>query len=357
MLGYLATLPVVLLSAASPEAPSPLAPVTIAASERALAIADRRPEPGAGVRATRGAAASIDQPATKEQPRMNSLEDLRKRYRLPESKFVTLDGIPVHYTDQGEGPVLVLVHGSFFDLTSYDSWLAAFPDHRVIRYDRLRWGLTGQGSGPTIDYADEERLLASLADHLGLKRFVLAGSSSGGMTAAAYAANHPDRVAQLVLINFPLGHARINNAGAPKQPASEPLAPIPMMRRLLHANFADPSLITETIVQRFGDMMDREDPTGSIRSSYAQAALLSEAERAKLLGKLTMPTLVMWSEHNRTLPVENGVAAFRAVGSANKQFTIIKGAGHMLPLEKGELSGKVARRFFDGERLPEQVGE
>ena len=294
---------------------------------------------------------------SKGTTRLNTLTTLRQRYAGPDSKFVTLDGVPVHYTDEGEGPVIVLVHGSFLDLTSYEPWVKAFDGYRVIRYDRLRWGLTGQGSGPKIDYADEEALLSSLVDHLGLDRFALAGSSSGGMTAAAYAAHNPEKVERLVLINFPLGHGRINNAGERKEPEPKPETTTAMMHRLLLANFADPSLVTEPIVARFADLMDREDPTGSIRSSYAQAALLSEEERAKLLGRIAMPTLVMWSEFNRTLPVENGRAAYDAVGAADKQFVVIEDAGHMLPLEKGDLSGRVARRFIAGEKLPASIGE
>lgn len=292
---------------------------------------------------------------------MNTLEMLRERYTTDRSRFAVLGGVPVHYTDEGarepDAPVIVLVHGSFLDLASYEPWLAAFPEYRVVRYDRLRWGLTGQGDGPTITYDDEEALLAGLVDHLGLKRFVLAGSSSGGMTVAAYAAHNPQRVSRLVLINFPLGHGRIKNASEPKKPAPAPLPPMEAMRSLLNANFADPSLVTEAMVQRYGDLMNREDPTGSIRSSYAQAALFGEAERAKLLGQIATPTLVMWSRHNRTLAVEHGVAAFEAVGAEDKQFTVIEGAGHMLPLEKGALSGRVARRFVDGETLPPAVAE
>lgn len=302
------------------------------------------------------AAFDAEEVAKRRADELNTLTTLRRRYTRPDSKFITLGGIPVHYVDEGEGPVLVLVHGSFLDLSSYDPWIAAFKDYRVVRYDRLRWGLTGQGDGPTIDYGDEEALLSALVDHLGLRTFVLAGSSSGGMTAAAYAAHNPDKVEHLVLINFPLGHGRINNASEPKKDEPKPKSTTEMMDRLLHVNFADPSLVTDEMVTRFGDLMDREDPTGSIKSSYAQASHFTEEERAKLLDEIASPTLVMWSEHNRTLPVENGRAAFDAVGAEKKQFVVIEGAGHMLPLEKGAESGRVARRFLDGENLPESVG-
>ena len=288
---------------------------------------------------------------------MNTLDDLRELYRLPQSKFAVLDGVPVHYTDEGEGPAIVLVHGSFLDLTSYEPWVPAFAGFRIVRYDRLRWGLTGQNEAPTIDYDDEASLLAALVDHLGLDRFVLAGSSSGGMTAAIYAARHSKRVERLVLINFPLGHGRIRNASEFRNKASSRPTPKAMIRDLFLANFYDPALVTEALVTRFADLMDREDPTGSIRSSYAQAALFDEEARTALLASLKMPTLVLWSQSNRTLPIENGLAAYAAVGAPDKHFVIVEGAGHMLPLEKGILSGRLVRRFVDGEHLPGSVGE
>jgi pimeloyl-ACP methyl ester carboxylesterase len=289
---------------------------------------------------------------------MNSIETLRSRYALAQSRFLTLNDIPVHYTDEGEGPVIVLVHGSFLDLTSWDSWLQELQGYRIVRYDRLRWGLTGHGEGEAIGYEDEEALLAALVDHLGLERFALAGTSSGGMVVASYAAHHPQRVDRLILINFPLGHGRIQNAGGDSTAAApEPSGPGGYMRGLLERNFVDVSLVTDELVARLAEMSDREDPTGAVAASYAHASRLTEAERAATLGQISAPTLVMWSGENRTLPVANGEAAFKAVGAEDKQFVVIERAGHMLPLEQGELSSSVARRFLDGARVPASVGQ
>jgi pimeloyl-ACP methyl ester carboxylesterase len=287
---------------------------------------------------------------------LQSLETLRGRYGLPHSRYVLLDGVPVHYTDQGEGPVLVVVHGSFLDLTSYDDWIDAFAGYRILRYDRLRWGLTGHGEGPTISYDDEVALLAALVDHLGLDRFSLAGSSSGGMVAALFASRHQPQVERIALINFPLGHGRIRSADGSEAAVDTPLTANDRMRALLVRNFADPALVTEAMVTRFADLMDRADPGGAIAASYAHAALFGETERRAVLRSLAMPTLILWSACNRTLSVADGRAAFEAVGAVDKQFLLIEQAGHMLPLEKGAISGRAVRRFLAGKVLPQTLG-
>jgi len=283
---------------------------------------------------------------------MSRLEALRARYSRPDSRFVELGGVPVHYLDEGTGPPIVLVHGSFLDLSAWDAWMPALAGRRVIRFDRLRYGLSGLAPDTTaIDYADEEALLEALVDHLGLGRFSLAGSSSGGMMAADYAAANPERVERLVLVNFPLGHARINNSAA-EAPTGDGRA---RMRQLLERNFADPALVTTDVVDRLADLADRPDPTGAIATAWKRAAAFSEADRAAVLGRLSMPTLVLWSAENRTLTVEHGRAAFDAVGAAQKWFTVVENVGHMLPLEGGEVSGEVVRRFLDGAAVPALV--
>lgn len=69
---------------------------------------------------------------------------LRARYGLAESQFVTVDGQTVHFTDQGQGPAVVLVHGGYGSLRNWDEWVEALsPRYRVIRFDRPRMGLSG----------------------------------------------------------------------------------------------------------------------------------------------------------------------------------------------------------------------
>lgn len=279
-----------------------------------------------------------------------TLEQLRERHTLPNSRFAEFGGVPVHYIDEGEGPKtpVVLLHGSFLDLTSYDSWAAELGrDRRVLRLDRLRFGLTGHANEGPIDYADEGALLEAFVDGLGLDRFVLAGTSSGGMVAARYAAMHPQRVERLILMNFPIGHSRIK----PTAPIAEPSEPIDqrqMIRDVVRANLIDPSVASDQLLERLADYAQREDPKGAGAGAWNQAKTFTEEARRELLAKIEAPTLVVWSEFNRTLPLENGQIALDAVGAPQKHLLVVADAAHMHPLEKGAESARQVRVFLDG---------
>ena len=62
---------------------------------------------------------------------------LLARYGTPNSHFIDVDGQRVHYRDEGTGPAIVLVHGSFGSLRMWDSWVPALADHyRRAAYHR-----------------------------------------------------------------------------------------------------------------------------------------------------------------------------------------------------------------------------
>src|SRR3984957_3716447 len=128
------------------------------------------------------------------------LEALKARWAGPTSRFVDLDGMSVHYRDEGSGPPVVLVHGTGSSLHTWDAWAAALsPSHRVVRLDLPAFGLTGPR--PDGDYRLETyvEFLDRFAARLGLGRVALAGNSLGGGAALRVAAAHPSGGAGAVL--------------------------------------------------------------------------------------------------------------------------------------------------------------
>ena len=70
--------------------------------------------------------------------------DVIARHADAASKFVDLDGVRVHYKDEGQGPAILLVHGTFGDLADWDGWVQVLkPRYRVVRLDLPAFGLTG----------------------------------------------------------------------------------------------------------------------------------------------------------------------------------------------------------------------
>ena len=50
------------------------------------------------------------------------LSELIEKYTNENSKFININGLDVHYRDEGKGEVLLLIHGTFSSLHTYDEW-------------------------------------------------------------------------------------------------------------------------------------------------------------------------------------------------------------------------------------------
>ncbi len=72
------------------------------------------------------------------------LSELTPRYASAASQFVPIDGVTVHYRDEGAGPPLVLIHGALASLHTWDGWVSRLASHRrLVRLDLPGYGLTG----------------------------------------------------------------------------------------------------------------------------------------------------------------------------------------------------------------------
>ena len=113
------------------------------------------------------------------------------------------NGLPIelHYTDQGEGQPVVLLHGWPLSGRSWEAQVPALIDagYRVIAYDRRGFGQSSQ-PWKGYDYDTFANDLAQLMNHLDLSDAVLIGFSMGGGEVVRYLRNHGhDRVSKIVL--------------------------------------------------------------------------------------------------------------------------------------------------------------
>jgi len=121
---------------------------------------------------------------------------------MAKSKFITANGLRLHYLDFGNpaAPALILIHGLSGNAHNFDG----LAPHLADRYHVLAVDVRGRGDsewGPAADY----NLVTYVADldafitKLGLGRVSLIGTSMGGMIAMIFAGGYPDRVERLVL--------------------------------------------------------------------------------------------------------------------------------------------------------------
>lgn len=106
-----------------------------------------------------------------------------------------------YYSDQGSGPVLVLLHGFLEDLSMWDDIVDSFRHtHRVICLDLLGHGKT-ENLGYIHTMEAQARMLHFLLGHLDISRCTLIGHSMGGYIALAFAELFPKMVQGICLMN------------------------------------------------------------------------------------------------------------------------------------------------------------
>jgi pimeloyl-ACP methyl ester carboxylesterase len=106
----------------------------------------------------------------------------------------TVNSVRLFYTLSGDGPPLVLIHGSWGDHVSWDLVVPALAQRfRVLTYDRRGHS---QSQRPSTQGSTEEDVddLVALIEHLGLAPAHVAGTSSGASLALRLAARHPELV-------------------------------------------------------------------------------------------------------------------------------------------------------------------
>lgn len=100
------------------------------------------------------------------------------------------------YETAGSGAPIVFIHGFALDMAMWNAQFRHFAaTNRVVRYDLRGFGRSSLPSG-TYDHCDD---LAALLGHLGIERPLLVGLSLGANVALRFAADHPGRVAGIVL--------------------------------------------------------------------------------------------------------------------------------------------------------------
>ncbi|HSM86151.1 MAG TPA: alpha/beta hydrolase [Candidatus Limnocylindrales bacterium] len=119
---------------------------------------------------------------------------------------VRVNGVALHYTDRGKGPVVILVHGGMEDYRAWDAQIAPLAkEFRVIAYSR-RFNYPNHNGKPSADYSaiiDAEDL-AALIQKLKLGPVQVVGHSYGAYVSLMLAARHPELVRSLALSEPPL---------------------------------------------------------------------------------------------------------------------------------------------------------
>ncbi|MFZ6800743.1 alpha/beta fold hydrolase [Undibacterium sp. Di24W] len=264
--------------------------------------------------------------------------------------FVKLSDGVTHYEEAGpkEGRVAVLVHG--FSVPSYiwDPTFAALRDagYHVIRLDLYGRGLSDRPDAQ-YDGAMYSRQINELLDHLQIKQPIdLFGLSFGGYVVAHFAANYPQKIRSLVLVD-----------PSTKRSAQNLILETPLLGAYLfqvvelpgkaegqNSDFLHP--------EQFPGWADRYRPQmqyyGFGRALRRSALRLSNADFPAMyaaIDQAKIPVLLVWGKQDPTLPVANADNVKSAI--ANLEYVEVDQSGHLPHMEQTAIFNSKMFAFLD----------
>jgi pimeloyl-ACP methyl ester carboxylesterase len=210
---------------------------------------------------------------------------------------------PVVASQVGEGPHLVLIHGLAGSSSWWDRNMPALSRaFRVTAIDLPGFGSSHPSTRLILDEAPG--MVAAFLGELGIERAHLMGHSMGGLVAGGVAADHPERVDRLVLVDA--GFLSLDPTW--RHRFTGPLRTLP---------WTSPTIIPVLL----RDLAR----SGPLRMAGATAEVLRKDWSHKLPA-ITAPTLVVWGQHDRVCHPRIGEQIASSVPDA--RLVIIRGAGH-----------------------------
>ncbi|OIN58376.1 alpha/beta fold hydrolase [Arsenicibacter rosenii] len=197
-----------------------------------------------------------------------------------------------HYVDEGQGDVLLLLHGLFGALSNWDSVINVFSkQYRVVIPMMPIYTMPMREAGLEGLVAFIERFQA----FKGLNDLTLLGNSLGGHVGLLYTFKHPDKVKRLVLTGSSGLFENSMGGSFPKRGSYDYIA-----ERVAYT-FYDPKVATKELIDEVFDI------TSSIPKCMNIVAIAKSAQRnnvAKDLSKIQVPTLLVWGLNDTITPPE-----------------------------------------------------
>jgi pimeloyl-ACP methyl ester carboxylesterase len=263
----------------------------------------------------------------------------------------------VAFTQRGEGPPLVLVHGLHNAASSFEWRHVVDPlgaNHTVYTIDLLGFGRSAR---PNIRYTPwlYESLLGDFATRVVGQPSILVANSRAAAYSISLAARDPVRFPALIAIQ-PTGLVRPDSAidqasGLERRFLSLPLIGAGLfnaqvtrerLREYLERAYVDDDLVSDALIDAYFATAHR---TGA---RFAPAALrtgLLEADVSSALRRLPQPMLLVWGARARIAPVDESLG-FRAL-KPDTDVAIIDGAGDLPHDERPQFFLDAASAFLE----------
>lgn len=274
------------------------------------------------------------------------------------------NGIKLHYVTQGEGPLMLMLHG--FPEFWY-SWRHQIPefarDHKVVALDLRGYNDSDKPEAKSA-YVMAEFIkdIKGVIEGLGYERCVLVGHDWGGAIAWSFAYAYPALVDRLIVLNLPHPAKFAEGLRTPQQLLRSayifffqlPVLPELLIQwndfQALEAAFkgmaVDKTTFSNDDIEAYKNAFAKRDAlTATLnyyRNMFAQGLTTSD------WGILTVPTLLIWGEADAALGKELTYGTEKYVQDFRIRY--IPNCSHWVQQERSQLVNQLMREFL-GERV------
>lgn len=273
------------------------------------------------------------------------------------SRTINSEAGSLHYHEAGEGPALILLHGSGPGVSGW----ANFADTLTSFADRFRCivpDFPGYGGSDAVEGNPVEVCVSSvitLMNELNIDKAHIIGNSLGGMVGALIAAHQAQRVDRFVSIGGlgmnlfssfpPEGIIRLSEFA--EDPSREKIV------AWLSSMVFDRALITDELVELRMQHALEPKTLATTRQLYSRAALDGMAQmfagpdatqRIAHLSSITAPTLLTWGRDDRVTPVDMALLPMKLI--PNCELHVFPNCGHWAMIERRTEFNAVVSAFL-----------
>jgi haloalkane dehalogenase len=259
-----------------------------------------------------------------------------------EPRYTEVDGLRLHYLDEGEGEPVVCFHGeptwSFLYRKMIGPLVAG--GHRVIVPDYVGFGRSDKPTERSwYTYDRHVDFVTKLLDQIDVRRATVVVQDWGGPIGLRWATENPDRAERLVIMNTGLFAGQVNEAFMAWRDFAERNPDLPV-------GFVIQSATVTDLPQELLDAYEAPWPTPESKAGPAQFPLLvpiaeSDAGVAEMnavrerLGRWDRPALICFSDSDPIFTPAAGERFVELIPGAG-DLCVVEGAAHFLQEDKGE---------------------
>jgi 4,5:9,10-diseco-3-hydroxy-5,9,17-trioxoandrosta-1(10),2-diene-4-oate hydrolase len=269
---------------------------------------------------------------------------------LPEGNYAECaNGYRIHYLDEGEGDVVMFLHGSGPGASGHSNFKGNYPamvaaGYRCLVPDHIGYGFSDKPDDRDHPLEFFVECMIQTMDCAGVERCTLVGNSLGGAVALGMALEYPERVDKLILM-APGGLSELHEyqqmPGMQKVFAvfgsGEPVTPEVMKDLFATGLMHNPEHATDELVAERMQIM--QIMNGHVMATM-QVPVLTER-----LKELDCPVLGFWGLNEKMMP-ENGIMAM-AHNISQLRLVLVSECGHWVMVEHEDMFNRYCLDFLN----------